>query len=159
MNFFTKSNIAEIILSNILSTENDKNLLCKVMKVYEDDEDNYAIRVKDKDGKSWKAQIDTIKYPELHKNEIIRIKSAKGTMQEGENVLELKPHTNILRFIKDSKIVINLGKRIIDTDIDRVIRDKEEPLNELIVKKKKKSYQKMKKANLLEIYFPEEYAA
>lgn len=127
------------------------------MKVYEDEEDSYWIRVKDKDGKCWKIQVDKIKYPELRKDEIIRIKSGRGNLINGENVLELRAHTNILKFIKDSKLVKSLFKNINDNDIDRVIRDKEEPLNELIITKEQKSHKYLKKATLLQIYFPREH--
>lgn len=107
---FKNSDIVENLLSSMPSTESDTNLLCKVMKVYEDEEDVYQIRVKDKDGKSWHVQVDRIKYPELRSNEIIRIKSAKTNVVNGESVLELRPHSNILRFMKDSRIEKNLSK-------------------------------------------------
>ena len=49
-------------------------------------------------------EVDMIKYPELHKGDIIRIKSAKGSVVGKDNILESKPHTNILKFMSDSKL-------------------------------------------------------
>lgn len=127
------------------------------MKVYDNEEDNYWIRVKEKGGKLWRVWVDKIKYPELQKDEIIRIKSAKKPSQEDQNVLELKPHSNILKLMKDCKIDKNLSVLIKDDELDRVTQDYEEPQSELIVTKKLKSFSSYKLSTILQIHFPQEY--
>ena len=154
--FFVFNDTAENLLLSF-SNDNEENLLCKVMKVYEDEEDSYWVRVKDNDGKWWKLKVDKIKYPELQKDEIIRIKSAKGTMHEGENVLEMKPHSNILKLMKDSRIERKLLAGIVDDDIDRVIRDNEEPINELQITKNFENFDNYEESTILKIHFPNEY--
>lgn len=163
MDFFKSSTVAESLLANIKSYEAEKNLLCKVMKVYEyeevEDEENetYLVRLKDKNNKLWKMKVDRIKYPELRKGDIIRIKSAKGSIIEKENVLESKPHTNILKFISDSLIVKNLTKKIQDTNLDVVIRDKEEPLKPIFVTQDEANpWAHLKVSSLVDIFFPKE---
>ena len=151
--------IGRIPQNNLLasfSTDNDKSLLCKVMKVYDSDEDNYWIRVKDDEKKWWKVLIDKIKYPELQKDEIIRIKSAKEAIYEKEDILEMRVHSNILKFSKDSKIEKYLLEKIVDNDIDRVINDNEEPLNELTITKELESGSKLELSTIMQIYFPNE---
>jgi len=155
--FFKNSDTAENLLSNVKSTEKDTNLLCKVMKIFEDDE--RILRIKDKDGKSYKIEVDKIKYPELNNGDIIRVKSAKPSTEGGENILEIRPHTNILKFMKDSRIFKNLNLEITDTELDRVIIDKEEPIGELIITKDRPGYKSLKKITLLDLFFPKEYTA
>jgi hypothetical protein len=155
-NFFDGSDAVEKLLSKVPSTDSDKNLLCKVMKVFEDDD--REIRIKDKEGKSWRIVVDKIKYPELNNSDIIRIKSAKTSSCDGVNILEMRPHTNILLFLKDSMIDKKLKKEITDTEIDRVIIDKEEPDGQLIITKDLRSYSNLKQISLLDLFFPKDYA-
>lgn len=55
------------------------------------------------------------------------------------------------------KLGLILNHRLItDTDLDRVIQDKEEPLNPLIITKEMKSYEGLKKTTLLDLHFPKE---
>lgn len=126
------------------------------MKVFEDDD--REIRMKDREGKSWRmVEVDKIKYPELNNSDIVRIKSAKTSSQDGVNILEIRPHTNILLFQKDSMIDRKLKNEILDTEIDRVIIDKEEPVGQLIITKDLKSHSNFKKTSLLDLFFPKEY--
>ncbi|CAI2358908.1 unnamed protein product [Moneuplotes crassus] len=161
--FFAKSTIPENLLSNIKCESKEKNLLCKVMKVYEHEEEEnsgnetYSVRLKDKNNILWKMKVDRIKYPELRKDDIIRIKSAKGSIIDKENVLESQPHTNIMKFMEDSLIVKNLAKKIQDTGLDVVIRDKEEPLKPLFVTNNEiNPWSHLEVSSLLDLFFPKE---
>ena len=102
-------------------------------------------------------QIERIKYPELHNGDIIRIKAAKGSTINKENVLESRPHTNILKFMNDSKIDQNLSKAILDTDLDIVIRDKEEPLRPIYVTQNDiNPWNHLKRTPLIDLFFSKE---
>lgn len=102
-------------------------------------------------------KVDRIKYPELRRDDIIRIKSAKGSLIDKENVLESKPHTNIMKFMADSLIVKNLSNKIQDTDLDVVIRDKEEPLKPIFVTQNDVNpWNHLNVSNLLDLFFPKE---
>lgn len=153
--YFRTHRDAEEILSAIDPNSNEKNLIWKVMKIYDDEEDSYGIRIKDTTGAIWKWEVDKIKYPELHINDIIRIKSAKSSPDSTK--LELRPHSNILRLLKDSLIVKELKTKIQDSDLDRVINDKEEPLKPLVVTEFKEHYKHLKKTTLMDIIYPNEH--
>lgn len=67
--FFSSSTVIENLLSGIKSDEKEKNLLCKVMKVYEheqnleeDQNDTYGVRLKDKNHKLWKVRADLAEF-------------------------------------------------------------------------------------------------
>lgn len=125
------------------------------MKVYEDEEETYGVRIKDNNNRLWNMQIDKVKYPELYNGDIIRIRSARGFTKDKHNILESRLHTNILKFVKDSKIVKNLQKCIQDTDLDIVICDKEEPSKPIYVTQEiKRTYARPPiKTSLIDLFF------
>jgi len=61
-----------------------------------------------------------------------------------------------LKFLENSLIEHNL-KKITETTLDRVIRDLEVPLEEIIITEENKIRSKLKKSTILSIFLPEEH--
>ena len=95
--------------------KNDFDLLWKIVKVVEKDEYTYSIKVKDLSNEVWQLCLDKIKYTNLRQGEIVRIRSA-GVKDGDKKELELRYHSNVLRFVRNSKIVNKLKQQISDAD-------------------------------------------
>lgn len=81
------------------------DLLVKVLKIFEKDEFNLELRIKDTSNELWFITIPKLKYGSIKEGEIIRIRSVKVNIASKRNVIEIRPSTNILRFTYRNAIV------------------------------------------------------
>ena len=87
------------------SETRDFDLLVKILKIYEKDEYNLELRIKDTSNELWFIVIPKLKFGPLKEGEIIRIRSVTVEITPRRNVLACKPGTNILRFTCTNPIV------------------------------------------------------
>ena len=80
-------------------------MLVKVLKIFEKDEFNLELRIKDTSNEMWFITIPKLKYGSIKEGEIIRIRSVKVNIASKRNVIEIRPSTNILRFTYRNAIV------------------------------------------------------
>jgi hypothetical protein len=80
-------------------------LLVKVLKIFEKDEFNLELRIKDTSNEMWFITIPKLKFGSIKEGEIIRIRSVKVNISSKRNVIDTRPSTNILRFTFRNAIV------------------------------------------------------
>ncbi len=88
------------------------DLLVKVLKIFEKDEFNLELRIKDISNEMWFITIPKLKYGSIKEGEIIRIRSVKVNIASKRNVIEIRPSTNILRFTFRNAIVQQMKDKI-----------------------------------------------
>lgn len=95
------------LLKDARSFEENKefDLLVKVLKIFEKDEFNLELRIKDTSNEMWFITIPKLKFGSIKEGEIIRIRSVKVNISSKRNVIETRPSTNILRFTFRNAIV------------------------------------------------------
>jgi hypothetical protein len=81
------------------------DLLVKVLKIFEKDESNLELRIKDTSNEMWFITIPKLKFGSIKEGEIIRIRSVKVNISSKRNVIDTRPSTNILRFTFRNAIV------------------------------------------------------
>jgi hypothetical protein len=81
------------------------DLLVKVLKIFEKDEYNLELRIKDTSNEMWFITIPKLKFGSIKEGEIIRIRSVKVNISSKRNVIDTRPSTNILRFTFRNAIV------------------------------------------------------
>lgn len=74
------------------------DLLVKILAIYEKDEYNLELRIKDPSNELWFIVIPKLKFGTLKEGEIVRIRSVEVNITSKRNVISQKPSTNILRF-------------------------------------------------------------
>lgn len=100
------------LLSNCENMDkNDFDLLCKIVKILDKDDYTNWIKLKDTSGEVWTTNIDKARFPHVQQGEIVRIRSA-GVKDGDKKELELRFHSNIMRFINGSKLVERLLQEI-----------------------------------------------
>ena len=94
-------------MGEVRSFEENKefDLLVKVLKIFEKDEFNLELRIKDTSNEMWFITIPKLKFGSIKEGEIIRIRSVKVNIASKRNVIETRPSTNILRFTYRNAIV------------------------------------------------------
>lgn len=94
-------------MAEVRSFEENKefDLLVKVLKIFEKDEFNLELRIKDTSNEMWFITIPKLKFGSIKEGEIIRIRSVKVNIASKRNVIETRPSTNILRFTYRNAIV------------------------------------------------------
>lgn len=102
----------------------DIDLLVKIMRVFERDEINYELKIKDLSGdSSWIMTVNKLKFSEFNPGEIYRIRSVVAEKTTERNVITCKSTTNILRFSKDSLIY-----RELDVDVKQDVEENPDQL-------------------------------
>ena len=79
-------------------TDRETDLLVKILAIYEKDEYNLELRIKDPSNEMWFIVIPKLKFGTLREGEIVRIRSVEVNITSKRNVISQKPSTNILRF-------------------------------------------------------------
>lgn len=108
--------------------QNDKpaefDLVVKVLKIFEKDEQSYELRIKDLSQEMWFMSIPRFKFPNLRQGEVVRIRCVEVNLTSKRNVIQTKPYTNILKFNPNSKIASELSVKIEnETDMDKILGD------------------------------------
>jgi hypothetical protein len=107
------------------------DLLVKILKIFEKDEYNLELRIKDVSNEMWFIVIPKLKFGPLKEGEIIRIRSVTVNITSKRNVIQCKPSTNILRFTYKNTIVQEMKSKILDeTNADKMML---EDSNEIIM--------------------------
>ena len=107
------------------------DLLVKVLKIFEKDEYNLELRIKDTSNEMWFIVIPKLKFGPLKEGEIIRIRSVTVNITSKRNVIQCKPSTNILRFTYKNSIVQEMKQKIeTETAADKMML---EDTNEVIM--------------------------
>ena len=94
------------------SPASEFDLLVKILKIYERDEYNIEMRIKDCSNEMWFITIPKLKFGHLREGEIVRIRSVKLNITSKRNVIEMKPSTNILRFTQKNAIVQEMRQKV-----------------------------------------------
>lgn len=115
--FFTKSTFVFKQMSKELKEIRDSpaqefDLLVKILKIFERDEYNIEMRIKDCSNEMWFITIPKLKFGHLREGEIVRIRSVKLNITSKRNVIEMKPSTNILRFTQKNAIVQEMRQKV-----------------------------------------------
>jgi hypothetical protein len=101
-----------------IQEKRDIDLLVKIIRVFERDEINYELKIKDLSGDSWVLTVNKLKFQEFKTGEIYRIRSVVAEKTTERNVITCKSTTNILRFSKDSLIY-----RELDVDVKEDVEE------------------------------------
>ena len=103
----------------------DIDLLVKVLKIHEKDEQTIELRIKDVASTLWFLNLPKLRFGSINNikvGEIIRVRSVRQDTTSRRNIITHKPTTNILKFLSTSKIVTSMTERIQDmTDTDRLL--------------------------------------
>ena len=124
-----KSNYTPLKDVALLPLEDNKeiDLLVKVLKVMEKDEQTLELRIKDISQELWFLTLPKVKFNSLvslKDGEILRIRSVTRDSTSKRNMIISKNLTNVLRFMPQMLIVKDLQKLIQDcTDEDKMIFD------------------------------------
>ena len=101
------------------------DLLVKVLKVHEKDEQTVELRVKDITNRLWSIDLPKYRFQgvlNINNGEIIRIRNVMTDLSNRRNILTLKSDTNVLKFLPSSKIVFHMKKEIPEiTDQDKML--------------------------------------
>jgi len=96
----------------------------KILKIFEKDEYDLELRIKDTTNEMWFITIPKLKFGNLREGEIVRIRSVEVNMTSNRNVISCKPSTNILRFTQKNAIVQEMRQQIEDeTTADKMMLD------------------------------------
>ena len=115
----------------------DFDLMCKVMKVVEKDDYTYEIRVRDASQETWFCLVQRLKYPHVKKGEIIRMRSVVVDENAKRKTFRLNAHSNILRFMSNTKFISELEDEIgEEEDTDRILLENEIVTNSVISKRR-----------------------
>lgn len=107
------------------------DLLVKILKIFDKDEYNLELRIKDISNEMWFIVIPKLKFGPLKEGEIIRIRSVTVNITSKRNVISCKPSTNILRFTQKNAIVQEMRQKIeAETAADKMMLD---DINEVIM--------------------------
>ena len=132
VDYFAKENVVTRDMYRLLKdlkngqvTENQEfDLLVKVLKVFEKDENTLELRIKDISQKMWFMSVPRLKFQNVKQGEIVRVRCVELNLTTKRDVIQVKPYTNILRIYPESKICKELGKTIEDeTDTDKLLLD------------------------------------
>jgi hypothetical protein len=114
-----------------MNENHEFDLLVKILKIFEKDEYNLELRIKDTSNEMWFIVIPKLKFGRLKEGEIIRIRSVNLNITSKRNVISCKPSTNILRFTHKNSIVQEMKQKIEDeTAADKMML---EDINEVIM--------------------------
>jgi hypothetical protein len=107
-----------------LGDNREVDLLVKILKIFEKDEYELELRIKDTTNEMWFITIPKLKFGNLREGEIVRIRSVEVNMTSNRNVISCKPSTNILRFTHKNAIVQEMKQSIEDeTSADKMMLD------------------------------------
>lgn len=107
-----------------LNDNREVDLLVKILKIFEKDEYELELRIKDTSNEMWFITIPKLKFGNLREGEIVRIRSVEVNMTSNRNIISCKPSTNILRFTHKNAIVQEMRQSIEDeTDADKMMLD------------------------------------
>lgn len=103
----------------------DIDLLVKVLKVHEKDEQTVELRIKDLGDQLWFLNLPKHRFGgilNIRAGEIIRVRSVTQDGTSRRNIMTHKPTTNILKFLPSCKIVGHMIKEIKEiNDTDKML--------------------------------------
>jgi len=88
-----------------LTDSKEIDILVKILKIFEKDEHDLELRIKDTSNEMWFIVIPKMKFGTLREGEIVRIRSVEVNITSKRNVISCRPMTNILRFTQKNSIV------------------------------------------------------
>ena len=107
-----------------LGDAREVDLLVKILKIFEEDEYDLELRIKDTSNEMWFIVIPKLKFGALREGEIVRIRSVEVNLTSKRNVISIKPSTNILRFTHKNAIVMEMKQSIeSETAADKMMLD------------------------------------
>ena len=80
------------------------DLLVKLMKIFDKDEANYELLIKDLSNKPWTMIVNKLKFNDFKEGEIYRIRGVYTEQNADKRVIVTKNTTNFLKFGKNSLI-------------------------------------------------------
>ncbi len=91
-------------ISGVGSQEFD--LLVKILKVFEKDENTLELGIKDISNKMWYMTVPRLKFHPsvLRQNEIVRVRCVELNLTTKRDVISVKPYTNILKISSESRL-------------------------------------------------------
>ena len=95
----------------------DIDLLVKVLKIFEKDEQTLELRIKDNTNKLWFLMLPKLKFGgiiNVRAGEIVRVRSVIRDQTTRRNVITAKATTNILKFIPIAKVIHTMYEKIED---------------------------------------------
>jgi hypothetical protein len=93
----------------------DIDLLVKVLKVSEKDEQTLELRIKDNTNILWFLMLPKLKFGgiiNIRPGEIVRVRSVVKEVTTRRNVITAKATTNILKFVENAKVIKTMTERI-----------------------------------------------
>ena len=80
--------------------------------MFERDEFNYELRIKDTSDELWFMQVGKLRFAEFVEGGIYRIRSVVRDRTSNRNIIQVKNTTNVLKFYKESKIFKEMSRLI-----------------------------------------------
>ena len=108
------------------ATTQEFDLLVKILKVFEKDENTFELRIKDSSQKMWFMNVPRLKFHPsvLRQGEIVRVRCVEMNLTTKRDVIQVKPYTNILRISPQARVHQELSNLIEDeTDTDKLLLD------------------------------------
>lgn len=101
-----------VAASQMNNTEFD--LLVKILKVFEKDENTLELRIKDISQKMWYMSVPRLKFHPsvLRPGEIVRVRCVETNLTTKRDVIQVKPYTNILRIPPKTRLYQEFSKAI-----------------------------------------------
>jgi hypothetical protein len=97
--------------------DKDFDLLAKVTKLFNKDAHTNELRLKDASGDTWFLSLSKTKYPEVHEDDVVRVRSAvhdKSAFKS--NTLSLNVYSNVMPLISSSKLGKELKTKVKSDD-------------------------------------------
>jgi len=88
-----------------LAENKEFDILVKVLKIFQKDDWNDELRIKDTSNQMWLICVQRNKFGVIKAGDIVRIRSVKVNHTTKRNVLETTPQSNILKFTAKSGIL------------------------------------------------------
>lgn len=90
------------------------DLVVKILKVFDKDDNDFELRVKDLSQESWPLIVHKLKFCDFQPGEIYRVRGVSVEKINERNVIKSKMQTNFLKFSKDSLIYRELAAQVQD---------------------------------------------
>ena len=99
-----KSSYVSLREAREIPEKKEIDLLVKVIKVCEQDDQHLELRIKDLSQDSWTMIVNRMKYGEFRIGDVYRVRGVNAERKPEREVILTKSQTNFLKFNKDSRI-------------------------------------------------------
>jgi len=107
-----------------INADYEFDVLVKVLRVFEKDEYDLELRIKDQSNELWFISLPKLKFGYISEGDVIRVRSVNINITSKRNLLEVRPGTNILRFTQSNPIILEMKETVEgESEADKLMMD------------------------------------